>query len=233
MAPRGPEVVETSQIAIVEVASGATRVVAGERSADVAARWLPDGSLLFVSDADGWFQVVRLTADGHDRIVLTAGEREHGSRAAASGTTRSRRPTAGVSSTSRCTTGCRTCWSASSPPRPPRSAAGADHRRRRGPSRPPRPEAGSTHGMASGAPSGGCPTARGSRRSVRARRRPRTSGCSRCPASPRPAPGHVRSPIRCRPCSAPRSRRRGSRPRSGSWSPRATACAWRARSGAH
>ena len=37
-----------------------------------------DGSLLYVSDADGWFQVVRLTADGHDRIVLTAGEREHG-----------------------------------------------------------------------------------------------------------------------------------------------------------
>ena len=39
---------------------------------------MADGSLLFVSDADGWFQVVRLTADGHDRIVLTAGEREHG-----------------------------------------------------------------------------------------------------------------------------------------------------------
>jgi dipeptidyl aminopeptidase/acylaminoacyl peptidase len=53
-------------------------VVAGEGSIDVGARWLPDGSLLFVSDADGWFQVVRLTADGHDRIVLTAGEREHG-----------------------------------------------------------------------------------------------------------------------------------------------------------
>ncbi len=55
-----------------------TRVVAGERSVDVGAHWLPDGSLLFVSDADGWFQVVRLTADGHDRIVLTAGDREHG-----------------------------------------------------------------------------------------------------------------------------------------------------------
>ncbi len=33
---------------------------------------------LYLSDADGWFQVIRLTADGHDRIVLTAGEREHG-----------------------------------------------------------------------------------------------------------------------------------------------------------
>ena len=39
---------------------------------------MADGSLLFVSDADGWFQVVRRTADGHDRIVLTTGEREHG-----------------------------------------------------------------------------------------------------------------------------------------------------------
>jgi dipeptidyl aminopeptidase/acylaminoacyl peptidase len=78
MAQRVPEVGETSQIALVDVATRDVRVVAGERSVDVGARWLPDGSLLFVSDADGWFQVVRLTADGHDRIVLTAGEREHG-----------------------------------------------------------------------------------------------------------------------------------------------------------
>ena len=47
-------------------------------SHDTGARWLPDGSLLYVSDADGWFQVVRRTADGRDRIVLTGGEREHG-----------------------------------------------------------------------------------------------------------------------------------------------------------
>ena len=78
MARRGPEVDESSQIALVDVATKDVRVVASERSVDVGARWLPDGSLLYVSDADGWFQVVRLTADGHDRIVLTAGEREHG-----------------------------------------------------------------------------------------------------------------------------------------------------------
>ena len=78
MAQRGPEISESSQIAMVDVASGESRIVAGEGSVDVGTRWLPDGSLLFVSDADGWFQVVRLTADGHDRIVLTAGEREHG-----------------------------------------------------------------------------------------------------------------------------------------------------------
>jgi len=78
VARRHPEPSETSQIAIVNVATGATDVVAGETSMDVGARWLPDGSLLYVSDADGWFQVIKLTADGHDRIVLTAGEREHG-----------------------------------------------------------------------------------------------------------------------------------------------------------
>jgi dipeptidyl aminopeptidase/acylaminoacyl peptidase len=78
MAQRGPDIAEKSQIAFVDVATGVTRVVAGERSVDVGGRWVRDGSLLYVSDADGWFQVVRLTADGHDRIVLTAGEREHG-----------------------------------------------------------------------------------------------------------------------------------------------------------
>ena len=76
MSMREPD--ETSQISLVDVATGAARVVAGEHSVDVGAHWLPDGSLLFVSDADGWFQVVRQTADGHDRIVLTSGEREHG-----------------------------------------------------------------------------------------------------------------------------------------------------------
>jgi len=69
---------ETSQISIVDVATGDSRVVAGEKSVDTGARWLPDGSLLFTSDADGWFQVVRLTPDGRDRIVLTSGNREHG-----------------------------------------------------------------------------------------------------------------------------------------------------------
>ncbi len=78
MAQRSPDGGETSQVAIVDVGSGATQVVAGEDSVDVGAHWLADGSLMFVSDADGWFQVVRLTADGHDRIVLTSGEREHG-----------------------------------------------------------------------------------------------------------------------------------------------------------
>ena len=142
MARRGPDVGETSQIALVDVATGATRVVAGERSVDVGARWLPDGSLLFVSDADGWFQVVRLTADGHDRIVLTAGEREHGE------------PGGGVGAAPLPSPGrqpvrpCRGPRRAPGPARrrarpraPPRNAAAAGHPRRRGPS--PRPRAGS------------------------------------------------------------------------------------------
>ena len=72
------EVGETSKIELIDVATGAVRTVAGETSVDTGARWMPDGSLLYVSDADGWFQVVRLTADGRDRIVLTEGDREHG-----------------------------------------------------------------------------------------------------------------------------------------------------------
>ena len=78
MAQREPGNLETAQITLVDVASGATEVVAGRDSFDTGGRWLPDGSLLHVSDADGWFQVIRLTADGRDRIVLTSGEREHG-----------------------------------------------------------------------------------------------------------------------------------------------------------
>jgi dipeptidyl aminopeptidase/acylaminoacyl peptidase len=73
-----PEINETAQIALVDAVGGPLRIIAGEDSFDVGARWVSDGSLLYLSDADGWFQVVRLTADGHDRIVLTDGEREHG-----------------------------------------------------------------------------------------------------------------------------------------------------------
>ena len=69
---------ETWQIALLDVATRSLEIVAGRTSMDVGPRWVADGSLLFVSDADGWFQVVRRTADGHDRLVLTAGEREHG-----------------------------------------------------------------------------------------------------------------------------------------------------------
>ena len=78
MAQQAPEDLTTSQISIVDVATGKSEVVAGERSHDTGAQWLPDGSLVYVSDADGWFQVVRRSPDGRDRIILTDGEREHG-----------------------------------------------------------------------------------------------------------------------------------------------------------
>ncbi len=78
MAQREPDQLETSQISIVEVATGATEVVAGTTSHDTGAGWLADGSLVYVSDVDGWFQVIRRSPDGRDRIVLTSGDREHG-----------------------------------------------------------------------------------------------------------------------------------------------------------
>ncbi len=77
-AQQAPERLETWQIAIVDVATGDQEIVAGDASHDVGAGWLADGSLLYVSDASGWFQVVRRSADGRDRVVLTDGEREHG-----------------------------------------------------------------------------------------------------------------------------------------------------------
>ena len=73
-----PDDLSTTQIALVDVASGAQQVVAGEASHDAGPRWAADGALVYVSDASGWFQVVRRSPDGRDRIVLTDGDREHG-----------------------------------------------------------------------------------------------------------------------------------------------------------
>ena len=69
----------TSQVHIVEVATGREEAIAGESAWETGPRWLPDGSgLLMVSDRDGWFQVVRVSVDGKERTVLTTGGREHG-----------------------------------------------------------------------------------------------------------------------------------------------------------
>ncbi|HET7026204.1 MAG TPA: S9 family peptidase [Candidatus Limnocylindrales bacterium] len=77
MAQREPDLA-TSQISVVDVATGVDEIVAGVGAWETAGRWTPDGGLLLVSDADGWFQVVHLSADRRRRTQLTAGEVEHG-----------------------------------------------------------------------------------------------------------------------------------------------------------
>lgn len=78
---------DTSQIHVVDVATGDERQVAGWEAWETGVAWAPDGSLLYVSDADGWFQVVRLSADLSERTILTAGDREHGEPTGAPGFT--------------------------------------------------------------------------------------------------------------------------------------------------
>ena len=160
---------------------------------------MPGGGFLYLSDADGWFQVVRLSADGRDRTVLTTGRREHGEPSGGYGYAAlpspdgSRfvhadihdalvdlvvAPMGGATPVKR---------GRGRPPKnpPPTVAAGAGvvvnpwpgvwrsvglHRRRR--------------------------VARGDRRERGPRRR--TCGSCRCPASRRTAPGRARSRARCR-----------------------------------
>ena len=156
-------------------------------------RWAGDGSLLYVSDADGWFQVVRLTADGHDRIVLTAGEREHGepgggvgSRAAAVARRQPVRPRRG-------------------PRRPAGPRRRPDRRRRAAEARPGSPAEDAADrqrgagrqpdqpvGRASGGPSAGPRTGPGSPRSASASPARRTCGCCPFPASRRTVRGRAR-----------------------------------------
>jgi dipeptidyl aminopeptidase/acylaminoacyl peptidase len=69
---------ETRQVIVLDLATGQERIVAGQDAWAAGAQWLPNGDLLFVTDADGWFQVVRTTADGKHARPLTSGEREHG-----------------------------------------------------------------------------------------------------------------------------------------------------------
>jgi dipeptidyl aminopeptidase/acylaminoacyl peptidase len=69
----------TSQIHVLDVATCNERLVAGAAAWETGPRWLPDGSgLLMITDQDGWFHVVRVSADGRKRTALTAGSRDHG-----------------------------------------------------------------------------------------------------------------------------------------------------------
>ena len=77
-AQRQPDLL-TNQVTIMDLASGEERTIAGAAEWATGARWLPDGSgVLLVSDADGWFQVVRIDSDGTGRTALTSGAVEHG-----------------------------------------------------------------------------------------------------------------------------------------------------------
>ena len=68
-----------SEIHLVDVATGTeVRLAGGGSEWATGPRALPGGGFLYVSDADGWFQVVRVAADGRTKTVLTAGAREHG-----------------------------------------------------------------------------------------------------------------------------------------------------------
>ncbi len=66
------------EIHLVDVAGGEDRPVAGGGSEWASGpRPAADGGFLYATDADGWFQVVHLAADGRERRVLTAGNVEH------------------------------------------------------------------------------------------------------------------------------------------------------------
>ncbi len=77
-AQRGPAVRHASRISVIHVATGSERLVGDGSDWECGPRWLPDGGLLFLSDADGWFQVARLSADGKQGLPVTGGEHEHG-----------------------------------------------------------------------------------------------------------------------------------------------------------
>jgi dipeptidyl aminopeptidase/acylaminoacyl peptidase len=78
VATRGPDH-RVTEIHLVDVATGEERWIAGGGAEWAAGpRPMADGSFLYVSDSDGWFQVVRASADGRERFVLTSGQREHG-----------------------------------------------------------------------------------------------------------------------------------------------------------
>ncbi|HEX2754487.1 MAG TPA: prolyl oligopeptidase family serine peptidase [Candidatus Limnocylindrales bacterium] len=75
---RGPEFAH-GEIHLVDVVSGDERRIAGgSKEWASGPRAMPGGGFLYLSDANGWFQVVRLSPDGREKTVLTTGRRDHG-----------------------------------------------------------------------------------------------------------------------------------------------------------
>ena len=78
MAFRAPDH-DAGAIHLIDVSTGAETWVAGGGIEWAAGpRPLADGGLLYMTDADGWFQVTRLSADARERAVLTSGQQDHG-----------------------------------------------------------------------------------------------------------------------------------------------------------
>ena len=67
-----------STVSILDVASGTQTEIDSHGAWECGACWLADGGLLLLSDADGWFQVCRLSPDLARRTVVSSGAREHG-----------------------------------------------------------------------------------------------------------------------------------------------------------
>ena len=67
-----------STVSILEVATGVEHRIEAQGAWECGPRWLSDGALLLISDADGWFQVVRVGPDLRGRTILTSGVQEHG-----------------------------------------------------------------------------------------------------------------------------------------------------------
>ena len=67
-----------SAVSVFDVATGTEQRIPPGSAWECGPVWLPDGGLLLLSDADGWFQVVRLDPRLRERTLLTAGPREHG-----------------------------------------------------------------------------------------------------------------------------------------------------------
>jgi dipeptidyl aminopeptidase/acylaminoacyl peptidase len=67
-----------STVSILELATGVERRIEADGAWECGPRWLSDGTLLLISDAAGWFQVVRVGLDLRERTILTSGVQEHG-----------------------------------------------------------------------------------------------------------------------------------------------------------
>ncbi len=67
-----------STVSVFEIATGTEHRIEPGDAWECGPSWLPDGSLLIMSDAGGWFHVVRVSANLRTRTTLTKGDQEHG-----------------------------------------------------------------------------------------------------------------------------------------------------------